>query len=146
MRVYLADRQLGAKNLKAAATQYQAVLAIDPNSVPALNNVAWIGGQLGDPKALGYAERAVRLDPGNFAVLDTYGALLLKDGQTDRALAILEQARRLAPARNDVRVNYAKALVKSGKKDEARKELEALAKVPEDFVGKHEIAGLLKEL
>jgi putative PEP-CTERM system TPR-repeat lipoprotein len=146
LRVYLGDRLLEAKNLKAAAAQYQAVLAIQPNNAPALNNLAWIGGELGDPKALSYAERAVRLEPNSFAVLDTYGALLLKNGQADRALPILERAHRLAPARNDVRLNYAKALIKAGRKDDARKELEAMAKTPEDFAGKNEVAGLLKEL
>jgi len=146
MRTYLGDRQLEARNLKAAAAQYQAALAIDPNNVPALNNLAWIGGELGDPKALGYAERAVKLEPNSFAVLDTYGVLLLKNGQVDKALPILQRAHQLAPARNDVRLNYAKALIKAGKKDDARKELEALAKVTENFNGKNEVAGLLKEL
>ena len=146
MRVYLAGRQLEAKNLKAAAAQYQAVLAIDPNNVPALNNLAWIGGELDDPKALGHAERAVKLQPNSYAVLDTYGVLLLKNGQVDKAVPVLERAHRLAPARNDVRLNYAKALIKAGKKDEARRELEALAKASENFAGKNEVADLLKGL
>jgi putative PEP-CTERM system TPR-repeat lipoprotein len=146
MRTYLGDRQLGAKNLKAAAAQYQAVLATDPNDVHALNNLAWIGAEQGDPKALGYSERAAKIEPNSFAVLDTYGVLLLKNGQVDKALPILQRAHQLAPARNDVRLNYAKALIKAGKKDDARKELEALAKVSENFNGKNEVAELLKEL
>jgi putative PEP-CTERM system TPR-repeat lipoprotein len=146
MRLYLADRELGAKNLKASAAHYRAALEIQPESVVALNNLAWIAGELGDPKALEYAARAVRLAPNDAGVLDTYGMLLVRKGEVDKALPVLERARKIAPARNDLRVNYAKALVKAGRKDEARKELEALQEVKENFAGKDELAGLLKGL
>ena len=146
MLLYLGDRELGARNLKAAAAHYQAALAIQPGSVVALNNMAWIAGELGDPKALGYAARAARLAPNDAGVLDTYGMLLVKKGEFDKALPILEQARKIAPTRNELRVNYARALAAAGRKDDARKELEALQGVKQDFPGKDEVAGLLKGL
>ena len=146
MRLYLGERELGAKNLKAAAAQYQAVIAIDGNNAVALNNLAWIGGELNDPKALGYAERAVKLAPNSAAILDTYGTLLIKKGETAKGLEQMARAATAAPSRYDIRINYAKALAGAGKKDEARKELEALQAVPEDFPGKSEIAALLKNL
>ena len=146
MRLYLGGRDLAAKNLKAATPHYQAVIGIEPNNTEALNNLAWIGGKTNDPKALGYAERAVSLEPNNASVLDTYGMLLVKKGEVDKGLAFLQRARSLAPARNELRLNYAKALISAGKGDDARKELLALQGVKESFAGKEEVAGLLKGL
>jgi putative PEP-CTERM system TPR-repeat lipoprotein len=146
MHVYLGEREREAKRLKAAYTHYLAAVAIQPGNALTLNNLAGIAGELGDPKALGYAERAVKLAPNDAAVLDTYGMLLVGQGNFDKAMPVLERARQLAPARNDLRLNYAKALIKAGRKDAARSELETLAKVSEKFAGKDEVAGLLKGL
>ena len=146
LRVYLGERELAAKNYKAAAAHYEAVIGIEPNNALALNNLAWIGGELGDPKALGYAERAVKIAPHSAAVLDTYGTLLLKKGDAQKGLEYLRGASELAPGRYDIRINYAKALARAGQRDLARKELEVLQSVPEDFPGKSEIPALLKAL
>ena len=146
MRMYLGERELVAKNLKVSAGHYQAAIAIDPKNVVALNNLAWIGGELDDPKALGYAERALKAAPNSALVLDTYGMLLIKKGDSAKGLELLGRAAAAAPGRYDIRLNYARALAKAGQKDKARKELEALQAVPEDFPGKSEIPGLLKTL
>jgi putative PEP-CTERM system TPR-repeat lipoprotein len=146
MRQYLGERELASGNLKVSAQHFQAVVSLEPNNALALNSLAWIGGELGDPKALGYSEQAVKLAPNNAEFLDTYGMLLVKRGETDKALPVLERARKIAPGRNDHRLSYAKALIKAGRKDEARKELEALQGVKENFAGKQEVAGLLKGL
>jgi putative PEP-CTERM system TPR-repeat lipoprotein len=146
MRIYLGEQDLAAKNYKAAAAHYQAVLATEPNNAIALNNLAWIGGETGDSKALEYAERAVKLAPNSAAIVDTYGMLLIKSGNTAKGLETLARATALAPTRYDLRLNYAKALAGAGQKDAARKELESLQAIPEDFPGKSEIATLLKAL
>lgn len=146
MRLYLGDRALAAKDLNAAYRQYQAVIAIDQKNALALNNLAWIGGELGDQKAQHYAERALTLAPDNPSVLDTYAAVLVKRGRIDEALPYLERARSLAPERNDLRLNYAKALIKANRKDDARKELTELAKIKDHFAGKDEVDALLKSL
>lgn len=146
MRLYLAERELRAKNLKAAAAHYQAAIAINENNALALNNLAWIGGEVGDPKALSYAERAVAIAPASAAILDTYGTLLVKKGEIEKGLQVLERAQKLSPARNDLRLNYAKALLAAGKKADARKELEALRDSKQPFQGKDEIPDLLKRL
>jgi putative PEP-CTERM system TPR-repeat lipoprotein len=146
MRMYLGERELAARNLKASATHYRAAIAIDANNALALNNLAWISGELNDPKAFEYADRALKLAPNNADVLDTYGMLLLKKGEVDKAVPAIDRARQVAPHRNDVRLHYAKAMIKAGRKDEARKELEALQAVKENFAGKDEVAGLLKGL
>jgi putative PEP-CTERM system TPR-repeat lipoprotein len=146
LRANLAQRAILEKDYRAAAAQYQEVIRIDPTNASALNNLAWIGGRLQDPKAIGYAEQAVKIAPFDPAILDTYGMLLVKQGEFDKGLRVLERVRKLAPARNDFRLNYAKALAESGRKTEARKELEALQAVQEHFLGKEEVAALLKQL
>lgn len=146
LTMHLADRALRAREYRVAAAYYQVVVATKPNHVIALNNLAWASGQLGDPKAIGYAERAARLAPNNAAVLDTLGMLLAARGETDKALAHLQRARALAPNRGDIRLNYAKVLAKAGRRDNAKTELEALLAVKEDFPGKEEAAALLRSL
>jgi putative PEP-CTERM system TPR-repeat lipoprotein len=145
-RIYLAERALADKNLRSAVTHYQAVVALQPDNVIALNNLAWSAGQLGDPKAIGYAERAVRLAPDNAAALDTLGTLLVAKGDASKGLEYLTRAAELAPKRHDIRLNYAKALAKAGRPDDARKELVALQAVADEFPGKSEIPALLKGL
>lgn len=146
MRSYLGERALQAKDYKSAITQYEAVVAIDPNNVVALNNLAFAAGRVGDPRAIQYAERAASLAPRNAAVLDTFGMLLVAKGDTGKGLEYLGRASALAPGRHDIRFNYAKALAKAGQKDAARTELERLQAVKEDFPGKSEIPDLLRSL
>jgi tetratricopeptide (TPR) repeat protein len=129
LRLYLAEQDMRARNLKGAAANYQAVIAVQPDQIVALNNLAWVAGELGDPKAISYAERAVQLAPNNGSVLE-----------------ILGRAVRLSPNRPEIRLNYARALIKQGRKDDARKELQALQESKADFAGKAEIPELLKGL
>ncbi len=63
-----------------------------PNDALALNNLAWVAGQLKDPKALEYAEKADKLAPNNPAILDTYGMLLVEKGDTARGVEMLQKA------------------------------------------------------
>ena len=146
MRLYLGERALRERNNKAAFGLYNEAVALDPNNVVALNNLAWVAGELGDARAIGFAERAARLAPASPAVLDTYGMLLVAKGDTAKGLEVLEQVRKLAPDQPQLRINYARALIKAGRKDDARTELQALQKLPNDFPGKADIDGLLKSL
>jgi len=145
-RTYLAEQALRAGDLKGAVAQYQLVLAQQPDNPVILNNLAWAAGQLGDPKALGYAERALKQAPDSPLILDTVGVLLTAKGETTRALEYLTRAVALAPDRPDIRMNYAKALLKAGRAEAARKELTQLEGVTQEFNGKGEIPGLLKQL
>jgi putative PEP-CTERM system TPR-repeat lipoprotein len=124
---YLAEQALRKKDYKAAARQYQELVVRQPENVVFLNNLAWVAGELGDPKALSYAEKAATLAPGNPSVLDTLGMLLVKQGKVTQGLEKLQKAVQLAPNQSDLRLHLAEALIKAGDKVGARKELEALA-------------------
>ena len=145
-RIYLAEQALSEKNHRAAVSLYQSVIALQPDNVVALNNLAWAAGQLGDPKAIGYAERAVRLAPDSAATLDTLGMLLVSKGDAVKGLEYLKKATDIAPTRHDIRLNYAKSLIRAGRPEDARKELTALQAVTDEFPGKSEIPTLLKQL
>ncbi len=146
LRIGLAEHALRAGNLRSAVIHYQTVVEHEPNNAVALNNLAWASGQEGDPKALGYAQRAVQIAPQNAAALDTLGSLLIAAGDTDKGVEYLGRAKALAPDRSDIRLNYAKALIKAGRKDAARSELEALQAAPEAFASKAEVAAVLRGL
>ena len=75
-RGYLAERALRTRDYKGAVTHYEAVVEQQPDNAIALNNLAWALGQLGDARAIGYAERALKVAPDSASVLDTAGTLL----------------------------------------------------------------------
>jgi putative PEP-CTERM system TPR-repeat lipoprotein len=147
IRIYLGDTAASAGNLKAAVALYRTAVDNEPNNVVALNNLAWIGSELGDSKALGYAERAAKLAPDSAAVLDTYGTILIRQGETSKGLDYLGRASTLDPGAYAVRrLKYARELVRAGQKELAKKELDALQALPEDFPGKSDIPALLRSL
>ena len=133
---YLGERALGKHDYKAAARYYQALVAQQPDNVMYLNNLAWAAGELGDPKAVSYAEKAVALSPANANVLDTLGTILVKKGDVTQGLEKLQKASQLAPNQGDIRLHLAKAQIKAGDKVAARKELEALAQASGQAEGK----------
>jgi putative PEP-CTERM system TPR-repeat lipoprotein len=144
--LYVADRHLREKDYKAAAAGYRRILAEHPDNAIAMNNLAWTLGELKDPAALGYAEKAVRLAPTSPAVADTYGWLLVESGDTKRGTEILGHAAKAAPNAPEIRLHYAKALLRSGDKAAARKELEAIAALAGESPSKAEATELLKQL
>ena len=146
VRLYLADVELREKDYRTAARYYKEVVAIQPDSALALNNLAWVSNELKDPAAMGYAEKAYGLAPGNAAVADTYGWLLFGKGDTKRALEILGKAAAAAPNAAEIRLHYAQALIKSGDKAAAKKELDAIVALGDKSPFKAEAEQLLKGL
>lgn len=146
MRLYLADRARAAKQMKAAFSLYHEAIDLQPDNPFALNNMAFVAGELGDARAVDYAERAVKLAPNNAAILDTLGIILVNKGEVAKGFEYLDKARALAPNSLALRLSYAKALAKAGRKGDARKELEALNAAVEDSRAKEEIQALLKSL
>jgi len=117
--------QAGKENRKAIA-RYERVLELDPNNVVSLNNLAWLYHVENNPDALAYAKRAYQMVPGNPAIADTYGWLLVQTGGVKKGLDILRKAADQAPGILDIRYHHAYALHKSGRNKEARRELKTL--------------------
>ncbi len=146
VRIYMADFDLRRKDYKSAARYYKEVLAVQPQNALVLNNLAWAANELKDPGALGYAEKAYALAPGNPAIADTYGWLLVEKGETKRGLELLTKAAASAPDAGEIRLHLAKALIKAGDKPAARQELEAIVKLGEKAPQRAEAEELLKSL
>ncbi len=146
LRTYLAERAIGTKDFPVAATHYKAMLEIKPDDAQALNNLAYVSGQLKDPKAIEYAEKANKLAPNNAAILDTLGMLLVEKGDVKRGVDAMQKAAALAPASAAIRLNLARALIKDGQKAAAKKELESLAQLGDRFSGQKEVAKLMQGL
>jgi putative PEP-CTERM system TPR-repeat lipoprotein len=143
LRQYLAQVALDKKDYASAAKYYQAMLAAQPDNALILNNLAWVSGQLKDPKAIEYAERAYQLAPSSPAILDTLGMLVVEKGDVARGIELLKKASELQPGNGAIRLNYASALAKSGQKDAAKKELDAVAKLGGGFAAQADTAKLM---
>ena len=95
-----------------ASAAYQRILAeTDGRNPLVLNNLAFAESMLGNKlRALGYAERALKLAPTNPSVMDTAGWLLVEtDGDRARALDLLNAAAKAAPDNATIRAHLAEA-------------------------------------
>ena len=129
-----------------AESHYKAILAEQPDNVLALNNLAWLYSQQNNPLALEFAKKAYTKSPESAAIADTYGYILVKQGQPAEGLTVLEKAAGLAPAVNDIQFHLAEAYAVTDNKSKAIAILETLAKVEQDFSEKKAALGLLEKL
>lgn len=126
LRGYLGEVALGEKRYADAAKLFRRMYEMAPQNALILNNLAWAAKEVKDPKALEYAEQALRLAPDNAAIIDTVGMIQVEQGQVEAGLANLRRAVSIGPDLLPLQLNLASALVKAGLKDEARTQLEAL--------------------
>ena len=144
-RMYLAGTYLADRQNKEAIEQYEIILRQEPKYVPALNNLAWLYQQTGDPRALRIAENAYKLAPGNPAIQDTLGWLLVQGNQAARGRDLLAKAAAASDSPS-IRFHYAAALEKTGDKAKARLELVRTLKSTQPFSEKAQAEALLKSL
>jgi putative PEP-CTERM system TPR-repeat lipoprotein len=147
VRTYLAELALAAKVYPDAFKQYQVLSELDPKNPMYLNNLAWVAGQLKDPKAMSYVEQALALAPDSPPLLDTKGNLQIDAGQVAQGIATLKKAVSLAPDRGELRLSLARALAKSGDKSAAKTEINTVLKTaPEGSPLRSNAENLLKTL
>ncbi len=88
------DGSFKSGDIEGSAREYDVVLALNPESVVALNNYAYYlalgGGDL--DKAEGFSRKAVAEQPDNPTYLDTLAWILYLKGQYEEALEIQEGA------------------------------------------------------
>lgn len=95
-----------------AAKLYREALKRNPSYAPALNNLAVLAleGVGGKPaEGLRLAELAIKGDPSNPNLLDTYGYALFRNGRIPEAKKVLERVASVLP--DNPSVNYHLALV-----------------------------------
>jgi predicted Zn-dependent protease len=110
-QIALADKALRNRQWAEAEEAYLAIMQrLGPSNGMVLNNLAFAQGQLGKPQeALKHALAAAKLEPGNAAILDTAGALLVASGERERGIAMLRKAVSLAPDNASIRRHLADA-------------------------------------
>lgn len=108
--LFLAASHAHAAGKHAQASKlYQQLLEINPNHTLALNNLALLYLDRGDGRALATAAKAYDLAPGNVAVLDTYGWILLQHGSREQAIELLSKALQLAPENTEIQQHLEQA-------------------------------------
>ena len=129
-------------NYPAARDAYEKVLAINPNSSPALNNLAYLYSErLGETdKAYSLAEKARQLLPYDPATADTLGWILFRRGEYNRALGLLEESAGKLAGQAEVQYHLGMTHYMLGDEAAARASLQRAAKLPGDFPGKQEIS------
>jgi putative PEP-CTERM system TPR-repeat lipoprotein len=108
------DLLLDRKEWKETVAVLNEVLKVNPKSPAALNNAAIAVHHLKEPKALQLAQRAYQIEPQNYAIMDTYGWILVEQNQVDEGLKLLKVAALKAPRSPGVRLHLAQAFAKSG--------------------------------
>jgi uncharacterized protein (TIGR03790 family) len=133
LHLMVADFHTAAGELEAAADRYTKAIALQPNNVAALNNLAYDMAvrQKKLAEALPMARKALMLSKGDPTVLDTVGWIEYLQGNTAEATRLLVQAAKGAPGNAEVRLHTAFALASQGARGAAAAELaEALKLQP----------------
>jgi putative PEP-CTERM system TPR-repeat lipoprotein len=144
---YLATAALVSKDYAAAQKHYAALVKLQPENAPALNNLAWSEQQTGAMEsALQHAQRANELAPDQPAFMDTLAAILSARGEHEKAIAVQRKAVERLPTSPGLKLSLAKIYLAAGEKSKARSELETLAKLDEKDPVRAEAQALLAKM
>lgn len=145
-RLAYAELLLKRGNYTTAAEQYMILNNAQPENTVILNNLAWALSQANDPRAVGFAEQALRLSPEDISVLDTHGWVLTRAGQAAKGLPSLQKAFSRAPDNAEIHWHLVNALHQTGDTRRARQELTALLDRRQPFSAEQEARELLRQL
>jgi tetratricopeptide (TPR) repeat protein len=130
-RALMAER---LNKLDVLEVDLKKILAKNPDDAEALNALGYslLGnvGRYGDAEK--YLQQALKLQPNEAVIMDSFGWLLFKQGKLEQALSYLERAYE-KQQENEIAAHLAQVLWALGRRDEARKIFnKALKKSPED--------------
>jgi tetratricopeptide (TPR) repeat protein len=119
---------------------YEKALAINPDSVLALNNLAYLYVEhLNDlDKAYDLARKARELQGNDATIADTLGWVLYKRGDYQQALSILQDSAEKAPGSPEIQFHLGMTASMMGQTDVAKAAFRAAANSESDFRGKEE--------
>jgi tetratricopeptide (TPR) repeat protein len=121
-RIYLADHWISQNNRNAAIAALRAAVALEPENVFALNNLANLLGELPETtqEALSHIDTALRIVGQRPELLDSKATILMTAGDFDAAIPLLQLA---ASNGTDPRFNlhWYIALKQAGRTEEAKK-------------------------
>jgi putative PEP-CTERM system TPR-repeat lipoprotein len=141
----LTELEINTRRFDTAEQHLKLLLAKKPHDAVALNNLAWVYQQKGNPEARSLALQAYILLPG-VQTADTLGWILTENGNATKGLPLLRQASTTAPTDYRIRYHYAVALNKTGNVDEAVRQLDQVIAAKGNFLEKTDAQALLEEL
>lgn len=125
---------------------YQRALAVSPESIVVLNNLAWSLRNIDPDQALAYAQKANKIKPGSVSVMDTLAMVYLANKESDLALRTIKEVRYLEPENPTLRYHEALINATTGNNNQAVQILTELLEKTEDFSEKAEAKALLEKL
>ncbi len=104
-----------------AERELRQMLERDPLDAVALNYLGYLLAERNErlPEAQALIERALKIEPGNPAYLDSLGWALLRQGKVDEAAGPLARAAAALPANSVIQDHYGDLLARQGKWSEA---------------------------
>ena len=149
---FAAYRMLGnieyrRRNMAKAAENYEQALALQPDDLLLLNNVAYLEAAVLDkvPQAIERARRALAVNPVNVDLMDTLGYALTKKGEYPEAIGLLRRASRVQ-ANPTTFAHLAMAQLKGGFREDAIASLTRAKALKPDEDAQREIDAVDREL
>ena len=120
---------------------YEALLKVNPNFSPALNNLAYLYAErLGQfDKAQELARKACDLQPGDPSSADTLGWILYRKGDYQQALTLLRESAAKLPTEPEVQYHLGMTYYMLGQAEAAKAAFQAAMAVGGNFTGKDEV-------
>lgn len=142
----LAESYTRLEKYDLAAKYYQRALAVTPDDIRVLNNLAWAMRNYDPQRALTYIQKANQLRPGSVTLMDTLALVHLANKETELALRTIKEAGYLEP--NNPTLRYHEALINAtaGNNKVALQILKDLLKTDKDFSEKTDAKALLEKL
>ncbi|WP_164847002.1 XrtA/PEP-CTERM system TPR-repeat protein PrsT [Neptunomonas marina] len=112
---------LHKQNYRGAVVLLAELLKAQPDNVSLLNNMAYALSHLNVGEALKFAKHAYGLAPENPLVTDTYGWLLVKNGDREEGLRYLREAVARAANRPEILYHLSSVLAELGRDAEAKR-------------------------
>jgi tetratricopeptide (TPR) repeat protein len=124
-RVKLGQKELEKKNFQAAATQFQAIAAIDPDGKIVPENQSLLAaayeGAGANEKAIACLEKMIRQNPLDVQAYGHLGDIYTKDGNVEKARVTYEKMVSINPGDNKVQMLLGDYYLKNKKYQEALK-------------------------
>jgi tetratricopeptide (TPR) repeat protein len=148
IRYYLGSLYDRQGDVDKSMEQMEAILAINPSNVDAMNYIAYTwtqkGIRLNDAEKL--LKKALSLRPNNGYIQDSWGWYLFVRGRIREATIELEKAARLKPDEPVILEHLGDVYLKANLREKAAQEYEEAVKLSQDEGSRQKLADKLKNL
>jgi tetratricopeptide (TPR) repeat protein len=135
--------------IELAEAPFQDAIRLNPNHADAMNYLGYLWADRGIrlDEAIDWIRKALKLDPGNAAYMDSLGWAYYKKGLYPQAVKILEEAVEVAPEDALLRSHLGEAYFGNGQWEEALREWEESLRLnPDNELLKKKVEGIKDNL